>query len=554
MGIARTLLRPVAYLAGKHAQKQLDTWLATHQQTPRVQEQLLKELLRSRAATAFGRDHGFDGIGSYDDFRSAVPVRKYGQMRDYFDRVFSGEPTALLPENEPPLMFSLTSGTTGEPKRIPVTDRFAAEMKRGWNIWGLKALRDHPRAWLRPLLQITSSACEHRSPTGLPCGAISGLLASRQKKIVRRMYAAPRQAAQLTDALARRYTVLRCAAGRDVSIITTANPSSTLQLMETGTEHAERLIKDIADGTCTPPGESDDDVLRTLRLKPDTRLARHIEQCIEADGRLLPRHLWDVELVANWTGGTLGLYLPRLREVFEGACIRDIGLLASEGRFSIPLEDDTAAGVAEITSNVLEFIPAEMRDLDEPEVLPAHETTPGEEYFLVVTNRAGLWRYDIDDRVRVVDRFGESPVFEFLSRGKHTASITGEKLTEHQVVEAMERASRACGLRVQRFVMQGRFDDTPYYELRLEGVAEDQGGDVGRLAKLFDEALGELNIEYASKRVSGRLGAVKPVTLPPKALARAEARNIQARRGRSEQYKHQYLLTQVLQPGEQPDR
>lgn len=545
MGITRTLLRPVAYLAGLHAQKQLDAWLATHQRTRQVQENLLAELLESRAATAFGRDHGFERIGDYEDFRAAVPVRTYDGMQNYFDRVFAGDFTALLPANEPPVMFSLTSGTTGEPKRIPVTERFAADLKRGWNAWGVRVLRDHRQAWLRPIMQITSSACEQRNPTGLPCGAVSGLLASRQKRIVQRMYTTPPQARELTDPLARRYTVLRCSATRDVAMITTANPSSTIQLIETGREYIERLVRDIYDGTCTPPGDAGEGVLDTLRLKSNPTLAEHIERSVEADGQLLPRHLWNVEILANWTGGTLGLYLPRLRELFEGACLRDIGLLASEGRFSIPLQDDTPAGVAEITANFLEFIPAEQRERENPYALPAWEVEAGREYFLVVTNRAGLWRYDIGDRVRVTDRYGDSPVFEFLSRDEHTANITGEKLTEHQVVEAMRRASRAMALDVQRFVLQGRFSDTPWYELRLEARQVDESK-VAQLAEATDRELCELNIEYASKRKSGRLGAVRAVVLPAGTMARLETDSIRTRRGRSEQYKHRYLMTEVI--------
>ena len=59
--------------------------------------------------------------------------------------------------------------------------------------------------------------------------------------------------------------------------------------------------------------------------------------------------MWNVSFLANWTGGTLKLYLPRLAELFDNVPVRDIGLVASEGRFSIPLSDDSPAGVAEVT-------------------------------------------------------------------------------------------------------------------------------------------------------------------------------------------------------------
>ena len=542
MGITRTLLRPAAYLAGLHAGRQAKAFLAAHRRTPHVQQRLLARLVRHHADTDFGRDHGFARIRTYQDFAAAVPVGSYETHRPYIDRVLQGRGEALFPPGVPVLMFSLTSGTTGRCKYIPVTPRFAAEMRRGWNIFGLLMLKDHPEAWLRPILQISSAIRETDSPTGLPCGAISGLLARHQKRIVRRMYVVPQAVTHLTDPLVKYYTTLRCGIGRDVSFITTANPASTIKLIETGQSHAERLIRDVADGTCSPPGELDPSVRRALRFRPRRDLAARIDAGIRRDAALLPRHFWNVALLANWTGGTLKLYLPRLRELFDDAPVRDIGLLASEGRFSIPLADETTAGVAEITANFLEFIPADQPAADAPAALRAHEVEVGKQYSLVFSNWAGLWRYNIDDRVRIVDRCGQSPVFEFLSRGRHTASITGEKITEHQVVEAMRIASERLGLAVQQFVVQGRFAATPYYELRLELPACDLADP---LAAEFDEALGRLNIEYLAKRRSGRLGAVRPVLLQPGTLQEARAEAIRRRRGRSEQYKHQYLLPEV---------
>jgi len=539
----RTILRLAAYLAGLHAGTQLRAFLTTHRRTPQVQDLLLRELLERHADTAFGSDHGFSKIRSYEEFVRAVPIGSYETHRPYVERVLAGETTALLPPDEQPLMFSMTSGTTGRPKHIPATQRFSSVMKRCWNMFGLKTLRDHPDGWLRSIITIASPMRETSSPTGLPCGAISGLLTSQQKKIVRTMYVVPPEVAAIADPQAKFYSILRCGIGRDVAIITTANPSSTIKLIETGQANAERLIRDVADGTLTPPGQIDPSVRRSLRFSPNRPLASRLEQGLRRDGELRPRHFWNLAFLTNWTGGTLQLYLPRLRALFDNVPIRDIGLLASEGRFSIPLEDDTPAGVAEITGNFLEFIPADQRDSTNPQPLRAHELEIGQEYFLVFSNWTGLWRYNLDDRIRVVDHYEQSPVFEFLSRGPHTANITGEKLTEHQVVEAARRASRRAEVACERFVLQGCFAHTPYYELRLEAG---DGRVADKLAEWMDKSLCELNMEYQGKRHTGRLGAVRATVLPPGELERTEQQTIRQRHGRSEQYKHQYLLTDVI--------
>ena len=544
MSIKRTILRPVAYLAGRHADKQRRAFLTAHNHTEDVQKQLLDELLDAHAQTDFGRDHALGSVKSIEDFRSAVPIRSYEEMRPYMDRVFEGNTTALLPPGHDVLMFSLTSGTTGKPKHIPVTRRFAEAMRRGSNIWGIAALRDHPAGWLRPILRISSPMCEYTSPTGIPCGAISGLMMQNQMRIVRRMYVTPATAASIEDPQVKYYTICRCGAGRDVSMIITANPSSTITMIETAQQHAERLIRDVADGTLNPPGDLPETIARTVRFKGDKTLARRMQAGVDRDGVLLPGHFWNPSLLANWTGGTLKLYLRRLGELFGDVPVRDVGLLASEGRFSIPLTSDASAGTAEIMGNFFEFLPADQRESDRPDTLGAHELQAGGEYFLVVTNWAGLWRYDLDDRVRVAGHLGKSPIFEFLSRGLHTANITGEKITEHQVVEAMRIATGRLDMHVDTFVLQGHFDSVPYYQLCIESEGTDNLRDLGGL---MDRALGELNVEYGAKRKSGRLGPIRPAALPTGTLKREEQAKIAARRGRNEQYKHQYLKTEIVE-------
>jgi len=415
-------------------------------------------------------------------------------------------------------------------------------MKRTFSIFGYRAIYDHKAVWLRPILTISSPMQESVSPTGLPCGAIGGLLQAEQLAIVRRMYTVPPTVAAIDDAQMKYYSILRCSVGRDVSFITTANPSATIKLIETGQAYAEQLIRDVADGTFTPPGPVDESVRASLRFRPNRHLAKRLSDGIARDGELLPRHFWNVTFLANWTGGTLELYLPHLRRLFDNIPIRDIGLVASEGRFSVPLADETAAGVAEITGNFMEFIPADQHGAENPDTLLADELDVGGEYFLVITNAAGLWRYNLDDRVRVVDKLGHSPVIEFLCRGRNTANITGEKLTEHQVVEAMTTACAKTSLPIERFVVQGHFAEMPFYELR----AEVDRSHLAALAAALDRALVTINVEYAAKRKSGRLGAIRPVPLPAGTFEQAERDLIRQRHGRQEQYKHQYLLTDVL--------
>ena len=545
MILARTMLRPAARIAGLHAAGQLRQFLRAHAEGRRVQDRLLMKLVTRFAHTRFGRDHGLGAVRNYDDFRRAVPLGDYDTQAPYLEAVYHGDTEALVPAGDGPLRFALTSGTTGWPTRIPVTAESLSHYRRGWNAFGYRMLQDHPNAWMRRILQVSSPAAESFSPTGVPCGAISGMLMATQKRIVRRMYTAGAEVAAIRDPETKYYTILRLAIPQDVGWISTANPSTVVKLLATANRHVESLLRDLRDGTLTPPSSAPGDMRRLpgRRLHKHPRLVRRIEAGLRGDGELLTRHFWDLAILLHWTGGTLGLYLPEVRRLTDAAPIRDIGLLASEGRFSIPLQDETPDGVAEILGALLEFIPADEIDSASPTVLRSHEVEVGAEYFLVFSNFSGLWRYNLHDRIRVTGRFGESPIFAFLSKGAHTANMTGEKITEHQVVQAVEGACRRLGLGIQRFLAQGHFDSPPHYLLTVEY----EGRPPHHLAKTVDAELQALNIEYADKRRGGRLGIIRVNTADAESFARRERQILHDRGGLTEQYKHQYLLTDVAQ-------
>ena len=76
-------------------------------------------------------------------------------------------------------------------------------------------------------------------------------------------------------------------------------------------------------------------------------------------GRLYPMDVWPSEgtVINCWTGGSMGPYLRQLPQYYGEPPIHDLGLLASEGRFTIPLSGGTASGVLDVWSHYFEFTP-----------------------------------------------------------------------------------------------------------------------------------------------------------------------------------------------------
>jgi len=506
-----------------------------------TQERVLLAKLRRNADSVFGREHGFSRIGSYQDFAAQVPVHTYEDLRPYVKRVMAGETQALFGRGQRVLMFAMTSGSTDEPKYVPVTPEFLSEYRRGWNVFGVKAMLDHPGALLRSILQVTSDMDEHQTESGIPCGSISGLLAATQKRLVRKYYVCPRATGRITDPDARYYTIIRLALPRDVSWMITASPATQVKLARAAAKHTERLIQDIHDGTLQTPGELPDATRRAIagKLLPDRKAARRLSAVAAKHGELLPKHCWKLAFLSNWTGGTLRLHLQHFPHYFGSTPVRDIGLLATEGRVSIPLTDGTAAGVLDVTGSFFEFVDAEADATDKAAIHRCDELTPGREYRVIMTTSAGFYRYDLGDYVRACDYVGQAPVIEFLHRGAHVSSVTGEKLTEWQVTAAFEHVCRALGLSLTDFSIAPVWADPPFYRLHLDVEV----GDPGRLAMLLDEELSRMNMEYASKRSSGRLGPIVLNPLPPGTLARLDADRLRRGGTANEQYKHQYLFT-----------
>ncbi|MFQ5430744.1 MAG: GH3 auxin-responsive promoter family protein [Phycisphaerae bacterium] len=560
--LRRSLLdRLKARIGRAHASRLTRRFFDAVRQATQTQDALLARLIADGAPGGFGREHHFDRIRGYTDFRANVPIRSYREMVPYLDRVRRGEIAALFRPGEKILMFALTSGTTAEPKYIPITPRVLADSRRGWNIWGVKALLDHPACFLRHIVQVTSPMDDHRAPSGVPCGAITGLLAATQKRLVRQYYTSPLEVSRIVDSRAKYYTIMRMAIPKDVAWAVTANPATLLLLAKTADEHRESIIRDIHDGTLRADLPIEDDIRQSIeqRLRPDPVCARRLERIVAVEGALHPRSYWNLGFLAHWTGGTMGLYQARFPKYFGDVPARDIGLIASEGRMSIPIDDGTAAGILAVTSQFFEFIPAEAYPGTRERAIPpetptlrSHELATGKEYFLVLTNSSGLYRYDMGDRVRVTGWAGAAPLIEFLSRDDHTASMAGEKLTENQVVTAMrevigsapasgpsEPTDAAARGPIVDFILAPRWEEVPRYRLYVETGAARH---VDRLAERFDAALRAVSVEYDQKRATLRLEAVELARLPDGTLAERDRRLRRERSRTSEQFKHQYLL------------
>jgi hypothetical protein len=523
-------------------QNRLRRFLADSRRAREFQHRALMQKIRRHAESDFGRDHGFATISSVEEFRRRVPVMTYEDHQPYIARVLTGDLSALFAPDTKLRMFAMTSGTTGEPKRLPITDELFREYRAGWRLWGAGVYGDHRSLLRKKALQLTSDWQQYRAPSGAPCGQISGLAASSRPKISNRIFLPPPAAGRIHDSAAKHYTALRFSLESSrVGMIITANPSTLVELAQRADRESESLVRDIHDGTlsCDVPPDVRAALARRITRRRSRR-ARQLAALVERHGSLLPKHAWPLlDVLAVWTGGSVGVFLPQLADLYGNTAVRDHGLSASEGRMTIPLADGTSAGLLDFYHNYFEFIPVEEHGKDGATVLEANELEEGCDYFILLTTSGGLYRYDIHDVVRCVGFEGEAPLLEFLNKGKSFSNVTGEKLSEYQVIDAVEQSFQDLGLAIDAFTLAPVMEDKPRYVLLIEPQVH--CGRAGELVQLLQQRLERVNEEYAEKCASGRLLPVEVREVPAGTWINLR-REKTGRRGNFEEYKQPCLV------------
>jgi hypothetical protein len=489
-----------------------------------TQARVLRTLLARNARTAFGREHGFGAIRTPAEYARAVPQRDYEGFRPYVQRIVAGEPAILTAE--PVRAFAATSGTTGEPKLVPVTASSRARMAALVRLWMLRALRDHPTLLDRATLTIVSPAVESRTATGLPVGAMSGILQRDLPTLVQRAQAVPYAAHLIEDWEARAFVLLRLALARDVSAIGTPNPTTLIRLGEVARQHADVLLRAIHEGGLgipwpavrEEPGWDTQTVRHVLEaaVGPDPVRARALTAAAGRRGALLPRDAWPaLALIGCWLGGHAGRHAARLAGDYGDAPQRDLGLVASEGRLTLPLADGSPAGVLALDTGFFEFVPEAALDAAIPSVVLAHELEVGRRYGVVLSGENGLYRYDLNDIVEVHGVCRRTPVVAFVRKGRDMSSITGEKLHLNHVQAAVHATEALTGVAVWQFRLIPDVDACRY-DLLVEssGTPLDPAEAVA-FTSAVDEVLGRTNREYAAKRRSRRLAAPRLFIMRP---------------------------------------
>ena len=484
----------------------------------------LFRLIRDSKDTEFGRKYHFADIHSVADFQRTVPLSTYDDYTSAIYRMSEKGETGIL-TSYPVNHYNKSSGTMGNPKRIPLSDPgMETALKYMYDVYSGLEYRFFGDEWIgRRGLNIIETP---KSVQTLPCGATYGSVSARtlmtMKPILESIYTSPLEAAAPCSGTNTHYLhALYALRDRDVSYIFCSFFSFLLEQLRYIQRNWEELLKDIAAGTISELSQLEPDVKQRMEseLLPMPERAEELRRIFERgfDEPFVPAVWPDCRFIMGIGTGGFKSYADKIRQIYTGPDISFLktGMVASEGVFSVPFAPDCEDSVLIPSSVFFEFLPLDAGE-DFSKIVTIENVEIGQKYEVIITNLSGFYRYRIRDAVVVTGRYKNTPTIQFLSRIDQTISIMGEKTTENALRSAVEETENSLNLDIDDFSVFPDLDAEPVrYVCFLEVADNPDHVTPKEIWKMLERQLAKANPSMGDKMAAGICGHVRVQFLEP---------------------------------------
>lgn len=511
----------------------------------------LRRILRLSAGTVYGREHHFASISKarkpeqlFRLYEKSVQPAEFEAFRPYVERHKKGERNVLIPGK--PLMYATTSGTTSQPKWIPISTTYMKEVYSSMShIWLDNFARLRPKFLSGGLVVSVAKVVEGYAEDGTIFGSVSGVTARELPGFIRERFVTPSEVYDIKDYSARYYTMMRLAIAHSVTYIVAPNPSTIMELVHNAEEYFEDYIEDIEKGTLSSKFDIPEKIRAALapKLKADPQRADFLRKIKAEHPTPQIKHWWpELQFLSSWKCGNTAIAAAKVSEQLpECCCYQELGFFASECRFGLVLDQGIDTTLFP-HYHFYEFVEESELDKPDPRFYRLHELEQGKRYCIFVTTLSGLFRYNMNDLVEVGGWYHKTPKIHMVQKVNGIVSITGEKLYEKQFIEAVHMAEKETGWKVNFFIGFANPEDSLYdfyYEFENRTVRKAKAR---KFTEIVDARLKEMNIEYESKRASNRLKMPETFVLKKNAYDLFKKRSLQegARDG-------QFKLVMLLQ-------
>lgn len=421
-----------------------------------VQQDVLNDLIVNGKETEFGKKYQFQNIKGYSDFARQIPLQDYESLKPYIERTRRGEQGLLW--NSDIKWFAKSSGTTDKSKFIPVSE----DSLDGCHY---NAGRD-----------MVTLHCVNNPDTQLFTGKNLALGGSFKE-----------------DSFDNHHSY-----HGDVSAIIIQNlpmwaeyfraPNVDIALMDEWEEKLEKMADSMMHENVTSLAGVPSWMLVLLKRILEKRHVRTIKE------------VWPNLEVYFHGGVSFTPYKEQFRQLFDNEKVNYLQLYnASEGFFGIQDERVSDEMLLMLDYGIYyEFIPVTELGQASPKIIHLEDIRIGEDYAMVISTNAGLWRYQLGDTIQFTNT---NPYrFKISGRTKQFINVFGEELMVHNADNAIAAACEKTHAQVKDYTVAPVFmqKDAGSHEWLIEFEKEPNNFEF--FVAVLDESLKKQNSDYEAKR------------------------------------------------------
>lgn len=412
------------------------------------QEKIFKELVKTASHTVFGKEHHFNDIRSYEDFKQAVPIRDYEQFKPYIEQVKEGKQNVLWKGQ--PIYFAKTSGTTSGIKYIPITkDSIPNHINTARNALLCYMAESGNSLFANGKMIFLSGSPELERVGGIPTGRLSGIVNHHVPSYLRGNQLPSYETNCIDDWEAKLDKIVEETINKDMTLISGIPPWVQM--------YFDRLMQ-----------------LTNKNI-----------------GELFP----NFSVLAHG-GVNFEPYKARLMDSIGRKIATIETFPASEGFFAFQDSQDAEGLLLNTDSGIFfEFVPA--AEIYQPNFtrISLKDVQPRVNYALIINNNAGLWGYNIGDTVKFVSTNPYRLVV--TGRIKHFISAFGEHVIGEEVEYSLMKVAEEEGVHITEFTVAPMVEQEKgksYHEWFVE--FDNNPTDIQRFALKVDAMLRKKNIYY----------------------------------------------------------
>lgn len=412
------------------------------------QENIMKMLVRTGKTTEFGKEAKIDQVNSYEEFRQAVTIRDYEQLKPWIEKIKQGKHNVLWKGK--PIYFAKTSGTTSGTKYIPITkDSIPNHISTARNALLCYMAETGNTKFADGKMIFLSGSPELERIGEIPTGRLSGIVNHHIPRYLR----------------------------------TNQLPTYETNCIEDWETKLSRIVDETIDKNMTlisgiPPW-----------------MQMYFDEIIQRTGKKISEVFPNFSVMVQG-GVNFEPYRARLMDSI-GKKIDTIELFpASEGFFAFQDSQEAEGLLLNTNSGIFyEFVPATDIFKENPPRLSLKDVKLGENYAMIINSNAGLWGYNLGDTVKFLSL--EPYRIVVTGRTKHFISAFGEHVIGEEVEASMLKTAEEEHVQVTEFTVApfvSQDGGKSYHEWFVE--FENLPGDIDRFALKLDQQLRDRNSYY----------------------------------------------------------